>query len=83
MKRFDGEWPARFEDEPMAHMSLPEKEFPVAHREFAEPIIHKGEAWRWPIGFARPTSGKTPTVSGACAMRWNTPAQPMDLAVGA
>jgi N-acetyl sugar amidotransferase len=41
VKRFDGEWPARFEDELMAYLSLPEKEYPIASREFAEPIMTK------------------------------------------
>jgi N-acetyl sugar amidotransferase len=41
VKRFDGEWPARFEQELMEYLSIPEKEFPVASKAFAEPIMSK------------------------------------------
>ncbi|GDY12026.1 LPS biosynthesis protein PseA [Planctomycetota bacterium] len=41
VKRFDGEWPARFENELMEYLSIPEKEFPVANKQFAEPIMTK------------------------------------------
>jgi hypothetical protein len=37
VKRFDGEWPSRFADEIFRYLSIPEKEFPVASRQFAEP----------------------------------------------
>jgi len=37
VKRFDGEWPARFADEIFKYLSIPEREFPVASRQFAEP----------------------------------------------
>lgn len=39
VKRFDGEWPARFADELMAYLSLPFHEFPVASQQFERPII--------------------------------------------
>jgi len=41
VKRFDGEWPARFETELMEYLSIPEKEFPIASKAFAEPIMTK------------------------------------------
>jgi N-acetyl sugar amidotransferase len=41
VKRFDGEWPARFEGELMEYLSIPEKEFPVASKAFAEPTMTK------------------------------------------
>lgn len=53
-KRFDGEWPARFEDELMAYMSLPEKEYPVAHHEFDEPIMTKASFWALADRFRSP-----------------------------
>jgi N-acetyl sugar amidotransferase len=41
VKRFDGEWPARFEDELMQYLSIPEKEFPAAAKGFDTPIMTK------------------------------------------
>jgi N-acetyl sugar amidotransferase len=41
VRRFDGEWPARFENELMEYLSIPAKEFPVAHTQFAQPIMTK------------------------------------------
>jgi N-acetyl sugar amidotransferase len=41
VRRFDGEWPARFEDELMEYLSIPEKEFPVATKAFDEPLMSK------------------------------------------
>ncbi len=41
VKRFDGEWPTRFESELMAYLSMPPAEFPVATKAFAEPIMTK------------------------------------------
>jgi len=41
VKRFDGEWPARFDTELMEYLSMPAKEFPVATKAFAEPILTK------------------------------------------
>lgn len=40
-RRFDGEWPARFENELMEYLSMPEKEFPVAHKQFDTPMLTK------------------------------------------
>jgi N-acetyl sugar amidotransferase len=39
VKRFDGEYPLRFSDEMMRYLSIPEKEFPVASKQFADPIL--------------------------------------------
>lgn len=41
VKRFDGEWPARFETELMEYLSMPAKEFPIASKAFKEPIMTK------------------------------------------
>ncbi len=41
VKRFDGEWPARFDTELMEYLSIPAKEFPVATKAFEEPILTK------------------------------------------
>ena len=41
VKRFDGEWPARFESELMEYLSVNEREFPVAHKQFEQPIMTK------------------------------------------
>jgi N-acetyl sugar amidotransferase len=39
VKRFDGEWPERFADEIFEYLSIPEREFPTAHRMFSTPIM--------------------------------------------
>jgi N-acetyl sugar amidotransferase len=41
VKRFDGEWPARFEAELMQYLSMPPAEFPVAAKQFREPLMTK------------------------------------------
>jgi N-acetyl sugar amidotransferase len=41
VRRFDGEWPARFEKELMAYLSINQKEFPVAFRQFKQPVMTK------------------------------------------
>ena len=41
VRRFDGEWPARFEHELMEYLSIPEKEFPAAAKAFAQPLMTK------------------------------------------
>jgi len=38
-KRYDGEIPERFMDELLEYLSLPESEFPKAHRMFEQPIL--------------------------------------------
>jgi N-acetyl sugar amidotransferase len=37
--RFDGEWPERFAEEIFRYLSIPPSEFPVASKQFAEPIM--------------------------------------------
>ncbi len=54
VKRFDGEWPARFETELMEYLSFPKKEFPVAHDAFAEPIMTKESFQRLADDFRSP-----------------------------
>ncbi len=41
VKRFDGEFPERFIDEILTYLSLPEKDFPVAARQFEKPIMDR------------------------------------------
>jgi N-acetyl sugar amidotransferase len=41
VKRFDGEWPARFAEEIFRYLSIPEKEFGAVTREFARPILDR------------------------------------------
>jgi N-acetyl sugar amidotransferase len=41
VKRFDGEWPARFADEIFRYLSITPHEFPVASRMFDEPVMNK------------------------------------------
>ena len=41
VKKFDGEFPARFADEIFAYLSLPEKQFPHASHMFAQPTIDR------------------------------------------
>ncbi len=54
VKRFDGEWPARFETELMEYLSIPKKEFPVAHDAFVEPIMTKDSFLRLADDFRSP-----------------------------
>lgn len=41
VKRFDGEFPERFADEIFRYLSLPAKEFPLASRNFEQPIMDR------------------------------------------
>ncbi len=41
VKKYDGEWPERFEDELMRYLSIPEEEFPEASKMFEQPIMDK------------------------------------------
>jgi N-acetyl sugar amidotransferase len=41
VKKFDGEWPSRFEDELMEYMSIPESQFPIASKQFSNAILTK------------------------------------------
>ncbi len=52
--KFDGEWPARFETELMDYLSIPEREFPEAHRHFKEPIMTKSYLWDLAAEFRSP-----------------------------
>jgi N-acetyl sugar amidotransferase len=40
-KKFDGEFPTRFEQEIWDYLSLPEKQFPVASRCFEQPVVDR------------------------------------------
>lgn len=39
VKKFDGEYPKRFETEIFEYLSIPESEFPIASRQFEEPQV--------------------------------------------
>lgn len=41
VKRFDGEWPTRFEDELWKYLSIDKKEFPKAYRALKHPEMNK------------------------------------------
>ncbi len=41
VKKFDGEFPERFAEEIFRYLSIPAKEFPTAHRMFAQPTMDK------------------------------------------
>lgn len=41
VKRYDGEFPERFIDELLTYLSLPEHEFPVAARQFEQPVMDR------------------------------------------
>jgi N-acetyl sugar amidotransferase len=41
VKRFDLEWPERFADEVFNYLSIPEKEFPIASKQFEQPIMDR------------------------------------------
>lgn len=41
VKRFDGEYPTRFEDELFRYLSVDEKEFPEAYKMFEHPVMDK------------------------------------------
>ena len=41
VRKFDHEFPTRFEDELFQYLSLPEKEFPIASRMFEQPIMDR------------------------------------------
>ena len=54
VKRFDGEWPARFEAELMKYLSIPENEFPIASKQFKNPIMTKELFWEMADRFRSP-----------------------------
>ncbi len=39
VRRFDGEWPARFDEQLFTYLSMPPKEFPTAHKMFESPVM--------------------------------------------
>jgi hypothetical protein len=41
IRRFDGEYPTRFEKECFEYMSIPEKEYPIASKMFEQPIMDR------------------------------------------
>lgn len=41
VNRFDGEYPHRFEEEIFHYLSIPEREFPAASRQFERPLIDR------------------------------------------
>jgi hypothetical protein len=41
VKRFDGEFPERFAEEIFRYLSMNEKEFPLANKQFAQPIMDR------------------------------------------
>lgn len=41
VKKFDGEWPSRFEQEIFSYLSIEEKEFPTASKMFEEPKMSR------------------------------------------
>lgn len=41
VRRFDGEFPERFFEEILRYLSVPENEFPEAHKMFAQPIMDR------------------------------------------
>jgi N-acetyl sugar amidotransferase len=41
VKRYDGEFPERFAKELFTYLSLPEKEFPIASRQFEAPVMDR------------------------------------------
>lgn len=62
VRKFDGEFPERFAEEIFRYLSLPDREFPVASRRFAQPIMDRDyfmrladsfrspHLWRWEAG---------------------------------
>lgn len=41
VRRYDGEYPARFSEEVFKYLSLPEKQFPIASKQFEQPIVDR------------------------------------------
>jgi hypothetical protein len=63
VNRFDGEWPARFEGELMAYLSIDERSFPTARRAFERPdldvrsFLELSDAFRSPHLWERTSDG--------------------------
>lgn len=64
VKRFDGEWPERFADEIFEYLSIRPEEFPVASKQFEEPIMTRdrflrlAEQFRSPHLWAKDAAGQ-------------------------
>jgi len=64
VRRFDGEFPSRFIDELLAYLSLPEKDFPQASRNFEQPVMDRDyfhdicDRFRSPHLWARSADGQ-------------------------
>jgi N-acetyl sugar amidotransferase len=41
VRRYDGEFPERFAEEIFTYLSIPEKEFPIASKQFEQPILDR------------------------------------------
>jgi len=63
VRKFDGEYPDRFEPELMEYLSLPQDQYPVASRQFEQPImdrdyfLHLADRFRSPHLWARDNTG--------------------------
>lgn len=64
VKRFDGEYPDRFESDNFAYMSIPEAEFPIASKNFEQPemtrdyFMHLADRFRSPHLWQRSDTGE-------------------------
>jgi len=54
VKRFDGEWPARFEAELMDYLSINPTELRIAFEQFDDPIMTKDRFWKLADRFRSP-----------------------------
>ena len=54
VKRYDGEFPERFADEIFRYLSIPAKEFPVAHKMFESPVMDRDHFMRLADSFRSP-----------------------------
>ena len=54
VRRYDGEFPERFADEIYQYLSIPEKEFPKAHKMFDCPIVDRNSFVRLVDQFRSP-----------------------------
>lgn len=54
IRRYDGEYPERFESENFSYLSLPEKEFSVASKCFEQPIMDRAYFMRLADNFRSP-----------------------------
>lgn len=54
VKRFDGEYPTRFEKELFDYLSVTPKEFPLAHKQFAHPTMERAYFMKLADSFRSP-----------------------------